>query len=313
MLKRSLTQSGIFVKVMFMLVIMGCCAACSGCKSEVSPDSATPTALDESSAPVLLETEPPEPTASPTPEPEMVIDEDGDITLRSDIEAAFSTTSYTFAEAPTVLIYHTHATESYLKSDTDDYLETETGRTENNAYNVIAVGDALASALEERGFLVIHDTTNVEPPELISAYSRSLEVMRQYDDIDIYLDLHRNASRQRGRSDNTVYIGDTPCAKLFFVVGTGIGTYEGEYDVLPEWEGNYTFALSVMDAIEDDAQPLVKPIRLKVGRYNQHMGLCLLAEIGTNADTLSAALNTVPYLADALADVCVFESTTPGR
>jgi hypothetical protein len=38
------------------------------------------------------------------------------------------------------------------------------------------------------------------------------------------------------------------------------------------------------------------------------MGLCLLAEIGTNADTLSAALNTVPYLADALKSVCVFGS-----
>ncbi len=308
MLNPRLSKSGMIAKVFFMLAIAGFLAACSGCGGEASPRSATPTASEESIAPILLETEPPEPTVSPTPEPEMVIDEDGDITLRSDIEAAFSTATYTFSEAPTVLIYHTHATESYLKGETDDYIETETGRTENNAYNVIAVGDALASALEERGFTVIHDTTNVEPPELTSAYSRSLEVMQEYEDIDIYIDLHRNASRQRGRSDNTVLIGETPCAKLFFVVGTGIGTYDGEYDILPDWESNYTFALSVMDAIEDEAQSLVKPIRLKVGRYNQHMGLCLLAEIGTNADTLSAALNTVPYLATALADVCVFSS-----
>jgi stage II sporulation protein P len=295
-------------KVIAMLTIVGCLAACPGCVGESPHESATPTASEESSEPILLATEPPEPTASPTPEPEIMIDEDGDITLRSDIEAAFSTTTYSFASPPTVLIYHTHATESYLKSETDDYIETETGRTENGAYNVVAIGDALASALEERGFTVIHDTTNVEPPELTSAYSRSLALMQQYDDIDIYIDLHRNASNQRGRSDNTVLIGDTPCAKLFFVVGTGIGTYDGEYDVLPDWERNYTFALSVMDAIEDEAQPLVKPIRLKVGRYNQHMGLCMLAEIGTNADTLAAALNTVPYLVDALANVCVFSS-----
>jgi len=299
-------QSDKIVKTLATLFAACLFAACSGCARETQPAEATPVASERSSEPVLIETEPPEPTASPTPEPEMAIDEDGDITLRSDIEAAFSTTTYSFDKAPTVLIYHTHATESYLKGETDDYIETETGRTENNAYNVVAVGDALASALEERGFIVVHDTTNVEPPELTSAYSRSLEVMQSYDDIDIYIDLHRNASRQHGHSDNTVLIGDTPCAKLFFVVGTGIGTYDGEYDALPDWESNYTFALSVMDAIENEAQTLVKPIRLKVGRYNQHMGLCLLAEIGTNAETLSAALNTVPYLADALASVCVF-------
>jgi stage II sporulation protein P len=299
-------QTGLITKSLAISVLLCCIAFCTGCGGETPLPDAVPSAAEPSDTPVLLATEPPEPTASPTPEPEMVIDEDGDITLRSDIEASFSTASYPFTDPPKVLIYHTHATESYLKGEADDYIETETGRTENNAYNVVAVGDALQSALEERGFVVVHDTTNVEPPELISAYSRSLEIMRQYDNVDIYLDLHRNASRQRGHSDNTVLIGDTPCAKLFFVVGTGIGTYEGEYDALPDWEENYTFALSVMRAIADEAQPLVKPIRLKVGRYNQHMGLCLLAEIGTNADTLSAALSTVRYLADALADVCVF-------
>lgn len=290
------------------LLAAGCLAAFSGCGGETPPADATPAASEPTSTPVLLSTKSPEPTASPTPEPEMMIDEDGDITLRSDIEASFSTATYSFSDPPTVLIYHTHATEAYLKGETDDYVETETGRTENNAYNVVAVGDALASALKQRGFAVIHDTTNVEPPELTSAYSRSLDIMEQYDDIDIYIDLHRNASRQLGRSDNTVLLGDTPYAKLFFVVGTGLGTYEGEYDILPDWESNYTFALSVMDAIESEAPSLVKPIRLKVGRYNQHMGLCLLAEIGTNADTLSAALNSVDYLADALASACVFHS-----
>lgn len=299
---------GRILKTLAVLLAAGCLAVFSGCGGETPPADATPAASEPTSTPVLLSTKSPEPTASPTPEPEMMIDEDGDITLRSDIEASFSAATYSFSDPPTVLIYHTHATEAYLKGETDDYVETETGRTENNAYNVVAVGDALASALKQRGFSVIHDTTNVEPPELTSAYSRSLDIMEQYDDIDIYIDLHRNASRQLGRSDNTVLLGGTPYAKLFFVVGTGLGTYEGEYDILPDWESNYTFALSVMNAVESEAPSLVKPIRLKVGRYNQHMGLCLLAEIGTNADTLSSALNSVDYLADALASVCVFHS-----
>ena len=203
-----------------------------------------------------------------------------------------------------VLIYHTHATESYLQTEAGSYVETEPGRTENTKYNVVAVGNALQKALEARGFSVIHDTTDVEGEDITSAYSRSLTLMQKYDNVDLYIDLHRNSSKQKGRSDNTILIDNVPYAKLFFVVGTGIGTYDGEYDTLPDWKNNYTFALSLMDAITAKQTDLVKPIRLKVGRFNQHMGLCLLAEIGTNADTLQAALNTVPYLADAIQSVC---------
>lgn len=277
---------------------------CSGARISPSPSAAD----SYTESPVVIETQTPAPTASPTPVPEMIIDEDGDITLRSDIEAQFSADVFAFDHKPTVLIYHTHATESYLLTDESLYVETERGRTTDTNYNIIAVGNALQKALEERGFTVIHDTSDVEGEDITSAYSRSLEVMQRYQDIDLYIDLHRNSSNQRGRSENTIYIGDTPAAKLFFVVGTAIGTYEGEYDADPDWKNNYTFALSLSDQIASVEPDLVKPIRLKVGRYNQHMGLCLLAEIGTNADTLQAALNTVPYLANALAAVCPISS-----
>lgn len=292
-----------------LLTTLFLCACASGQSSETTSSPA-----NEPNEPVVLSTEQPVkitpmPTASPTPEPEMMIDEDGDITLRSDIAAQFSTALFSFDHTPTVLIYHTHATESYLKLETDTYIETETGRTLDENYNVVAVGEALADALRARGFNVIHDTTNVEGEDILSAYSRSLSIMQQYDGIDLFIDLHRNSSNQRGRSDNTIQINGTPTAKLFFVVGTGIGTYDGEYDVLPDWENNYTFAYSLTEEISSVNSNLVKPIRLKVGRYNQHMGLCLLAEIGTNADTFEAALNTVPYLADAISAVCPIDAT----
>ena len=287
-----------FLAFSILLAALGGCAS----RGEPAPASAEPQAT---ATPILIKTQAPSPAPSPTPEPEMIIDEDGDITLRSDIAAQFSAESYSFDHKPVVLIYHTHATESYLFTAKADYKETERGRTTDTCYNVVAVGEALKTALEARGFTVIHDTTNVEGKDITSAYSRSLAVMQQYDNIDLYIDLHRNASNQRGKSDNTVLIGDIPYAKLFFVVGTGIGTYEGEYDTLPDWKNNYTFALSLTEAIAEQYPDLVKPIRLKVGRFNQHMGLCLLAEIGTNAETLEAVLNTVPYLADAIATVCV--------
>ena len=277
--------------------------ALSGCGTG---KTASPTDSPEASVstPLVIETIPATPTASPTPVPEMIIDEDGDITLRSDIAAQFRATTFPLDHKPVVLIYHTHATESYLQTEAGSYVETEPGRTENTKYNVVAVGKALQKALEARGFTVIHDTTDVEGEDITSAYSRSLAIMQKYDNVDLYIDLHRNSSKQKGRSDNTILIDNVPYAKLFFVVGTGIGTYDGEYDTLPDWKNNYTFALSLLENIAAKQPDLVKPIRLKVGRFNQHMGLCLLAEIGTNADTMEAVLNTVPYLADAIESVC---------
>lgn len=275
-----------------------------GCSSASKPEPFSQGAA-QASTPVVIKTQEPSPTASPTPVPEMMIDEDGDITLRSDVAAQFSATTFPFDHKPVVLIYHTHATESYLLTEESLYVETERGRSEDTKYNVIAVGNALQKALEERGFTVIHDTSDVEGDDITSAYSRSLQIMQQYDDIDLYIDLHRNSSNQRGRSDNTILINNVPYAKMFFVVGTGIGTYDGEYDVLPNWKNNYTFTLSLTEMIAAKQPDLIKPIRLKVGRFNQHMGLCLLAEIGTNADTLEAALNTVPYLVDAIESVCM--------
>lgn len=302
-MKRHFSIRHCFTIVFCGAVLVGL-SACGTGRTTIPTESPTVGA----STPLVIETIPSTPSPSPTPVPEMIIDEDGDITLRSDIAAQFSATTFPLDHKPVVLIYHTHATESYLFTEGSGYIETESGRTENTNYNVVAVGNALQKALEKRGFTVIHDTTNVEGEDITSAYSRSLAIMQNYENVDLYIDLHRNSSKQKGRSENTILIDNVPYAKLFFVVGTGIGTYDGEYDTLPDWKNNYTFALSLLENIAARQPDLVKPIRLKVGRFNQHMGLCLLSEIGTNADTLEAALNTVPYLADAISAVCPIQT-----
>ena len=47
-----------------------------------------------------------------------------------------------------------------------------------------------------------------------------------------------------------------------------------------------------------------RPIRVKSGRYNQHVSdMCLLIEVGHNANTLDQALNTAKYVALALSRV----------
>lgn len=83
-----------------------------------------------------------------------------------------------------------------LRSEAED----QTGsvfRTQDETQNVLAVGDALATALEQRGYGVIHDKTLCDYPEYTGAYNRSREViednLQQYPSIAVVLDIHRDA------------------------------------------------------------------------------------------------------------------------
>ena len=82
-------------------------------------------------------------------------------------------------EAPRILIYHTHTYEAYEITETETYTPTEKWRTRDEQYNMVAVGDALARELTARGFIVVHDTTAFEPPNLSTAYTRSLEMLKR--------------------------------------------------------------------------------------------------------------------------------------
>jgi stage II sporulation protein P len=207
---------------------------------------------------------------TPTATPDIFgeVSDSGDIKINSSVLSELKPQVYSYAEAPTILIYHTHATEAFLQDENYTYTESSEWRTEDNEKNIVHVGEVLKTELEAAGYNVIHDTANVEPPELTSAYSRSLEVMKKYEGVDIYIDLHRNAADVNTVKNNTVTADGKPCAKMFFVVGTGIGTYKGEYDTAPDWRANYTFAASVMNEMSSIAPGMMKPIRTKVGRYN---------------------------------------------
>lgn len=281
------------ILIAFALIMLA--GGCSVAETAEQPETTT--------APVRISILP-----NPTPSPWIFgdVSKYGDIKINDDILEQFEPRTYEFSHVPTVLIYHTHATEAFLQTQDYTYEESAQWRTEDNEKNIVRVGEVLKEKLEELGFNVIHDTTNVEPPEITSAYSRSLEVMKAYEDVDIYIDVHRNAA-EVGALFNTAVYGGKACARMFFVVGTGVGTYEGEYDIAPDWQANYTFALSVQQSVSKKAPGMMRPIRTKVGRHNQHMGLCLLVEIGNNANTMDEALAALPYFANALGEVVTFK------
>ncbi|HWR24111.1 MAG TPA: stage II sporulation protein P [Feifaniaceae bacterium] len=199
---------------------------------------------------------------------------------------------------PRILIYHTHATEAYAEAEDNDW------RTQDQSENIIAVGELLAKILREQyGCNVIHDKTNHEPPVLATSYSRSEVTMKRYKQtypsLTLFIDVHRDAG-----AGLATEIGGERVARMMFVVGTGEGATGKGYKEMPDFESNYALALAVTNKLAEIDNELPRNIRVKVGRYNQHVSnQCLLLEVGDNKNTLQEALNAVPYFAQALMEV----------
>ena len=200
---------------------------------------------------------------------------------------------------PKILIYHTHTTEAYTATKASPYVQTSTYRTRDAGKSVIAVGEALAERLRTQyGFSVIHDITDHEPPSLKTAYDRSeqtmLSYLERYPSLVLFIDIHRDASSD---TSDYVMVDGLPTARLMCVVGQGT-----KYAEKPDFETNYALASTLTENLRHIDKRLARDVRVKTGRYNQHVGqMNLLIEVGHNANTLEQALNAVPSLAESLA------------
>lgn len=213
-------------------------------------------------------------------------------------------------QGPEILIYHTHATEAYLQTPAYQYVESGDWRTKDESRNVVAVGALLAKTLEDTyGRSVLHDTTNHEPPKLSTAYSRSLATMQSYQSrypsLRVYIDVHRDAYSATDIDNNEakdyVSIDGQQVARIMFVVGTGKGATGAGFNEMPDFDANYGFASAITALLRARDARLSRDIRIKTGRYNQHLSArSLLVEVGHNANTLEQALAAVPYLAAAI-------------
>lgn len=211
--------------------------------------------------------------------------------------------------APTILIYHTHTLEAYTPTLLNPY--TEKGgkwRTTDNTKNIVYIGELLAAELRSKGFNVIHDITNHEPPELSSAYERSEETMKkykaQYPSITMFIDLHRDAAGVESAND-FVIIDGKEVARVMFVVGSGRGATGSGFAEMPKYEYNLALADAISEQLSMINPDIMRPTRIKTGRYNQHISnQCLLIEIGHNMNTLEQAENAVRYVAVAIGEVC---------
>lgn len=204
-------------------------------------------------------------------------------------------------DEPTVLILHTHTTESYTMTDADRYTETSTYRTLDPEHNLLCLGELVAGILEKVGIRVIHDTTLHDYPNYTGAYNRSAVTVQswleQYPSIRLVLDLHRDAAdTAAGQMATSCTVDGVESAQLMMVVGTDEGGLTHD-----DWPANLALALKLQVLLEQENRGICRDLKLTRQRYNQHLGdRALLIEIGAAGDTLPEAKNAATALAEAI-------------
>lgn len=258
--------------------------------------------------------------SAPVEEVKPDIDESVSDIFRVELEQVRSTRSITLAQdAPSILIYHTHTSEAYRQDPNAPYEESGDWRTHDNDKNIVAVGEKLATLLKEQyGLNVLHDITDHEPPKLSTSYSRSVKTMQAYKEkypsITMFIDVHRDAYGTENGKQDYVVINGKECAKLMFVVGTGEGATGSGFGEMPDFKSNYALAAAISTRLRQFNPTLARDIRVKTGRYNQHISnQCLLVEVGHNMNTLEQALNSIDYLAQAIGGIAQQKVSSDGK
>lgn len=206
-------------------------------------------------------------------------------------------------DEPTVLIYHTHAMESYTPQTGEDYTEEVPFRTADLDYNMVSIGTRLAELLENAGISVLHDTTLHDAASYNGSYAFSRETVEkylaQYPSIRLVLDIHRDAAEdgsghQVATTAETAQ-GDT--ARLMLVLGSEAG---GLYN--PNWQENYALAVKLQAVLEQESPGLCRELHLTDQRYNQDLSPgALLIEVGAAGNSHDEALRAMTPLAEAIA------------
>lgn len=210
-------------------------------------------------------------------------------------------------DKPSVLIFHTHTTETYQILDRDFYSENFKTRTNNKGENMVRVGEAIAEEIEKAGFGVIHDK-EIYDTKYTGAYSKSRagieKILKENPSVQIVLDIHRDAISD---SDGTkvkpvATVKGKKAAQIMLI--SGCQEEGNSITNLPDWRYNLTFAVHLQQKLEELFEGITRPLYFCPRSYNMNVSHCsLLVEVGSDSNTLEEAVYTGKCIGTALSEI----------
>ncbi len=201
---------------------------------------------------------------------------------------------------PKVLIIHTHASESYEK--TENYTESSAYRTLNKNYNMVSIGAYVAKLLKKEGISVLHDKTIYDYPSYNGSYIAAREGIEKHlkenPSICFVLDIHRDAMQNSDGTQigTTVKTKNGTASQLMLVVGTDDGGMSH-----PNWQDNLSLAVKLHAQLEQLQPGICRPISLRGQRFNQDLTPGgALVEVGAAGNTRKQALLAAEILVEAI-------------
>jgi len=196
---------------------------------------------------------------------------------------------------PTVLIYHTHTTESYMVDSSSTVY-----RSTDPTIGVLAVGGIVSRILyEEYGIEVLHITTVFDNP-YDTAYDKSLaalqEAVAKYPSIKYVFDIHRDglSPSDEHTAIYKVNINGTGAAKIMMVMGTKSAFSDQ----------GIAFSDKLKFAMDVNYPGLTRSTLKRPYNYNQQVcPYSVLLEVGSNLSTPDEAKASGVYLGRAIGTV----------
>lgn len=195
---------------------------------------------------------------------------------------------------PTILIYHTHTSESYLPVSGKEHLFNKKG-------DIVKVGAYLQKVLEEKhGIKTIHCDQIHDQYPFRESYQRSqltlLKYLKEYPSLKILLDLHRDATPGL---NTTCAVNGADAATLMIVVGSDKMGLEH-----PNWKKNHEFAVKLNESLNKYYPSLSNGIIIADARYNQHLSeRSLIIEFGNHQSELEQVFHAADLFAEVLAHI----------
>mgnify|MGYP000859445802 FL=1 len=195
---------------------------------------------------------------------------------------------------PSVLVYHTHTSESYLPVSGKDHLFNQKG-------DIVKVGEYLQNVLEEKyNIKTFHCDQIHDQYPFRESYQRSqqtlIKYLKDYPSLEILLDVHRDATPGL---KPTCAVKGVEAATVMMVIGTDkMGLAH------PNWKRNQEFATKINDCLNLYYPGLSNGIVISDARYNQHLSdRALIIEFGNQDSKLEQVYRSVEHFAEILAIV----------